>query len=194
MDEQGRRAERTANKEGTSICGTFECVDCKIYTSFFLLVIIIFVPTGATGVTGVTGPTGPTVTANNLNAASGAAVSVPHNSPLPVTTQVSNGTAITNNNGIFTLAANQTYFVDYQADATVPPMSTAAVILQLNGAPIPGSGGQLFNNSTAAVATGSVAGSTIVQTGTLPGTLSLVNNTGTSVQFGGTSVSIVKIG
>jgi hypothetical protein len=56
--------------------------------------------TGATGMTGEIGPTGPTV--NNVNAASGAAAPVPNGSPLPVTNRVSNGTAITNNNGIFT--------------------------------------------------------------------------------------------
>ncbi|PEW63047.1 hypothetical protein CN448_28915, partial [Bacillus cereus] len=148
-------------------------------------------PTGATGPTGVcetcpTGPTGatgpaaPLITANNIQITNFASQTVASGNPLQFSTNTTiNGTAITHNPGSsdVNLAPNQTYYVSYETEATVPNGGTVGLSLAVNGTGIPGSGTQSTGqpvNST--VDLGSFA---VINTGAAPSILTLINSTAT---------------
>ncbi|WP_375358249.1 hypothetical protein [Paenibacillus enshidis] len=147
--------------------------------------------------TGVTGPTGPTVTANNLSAASTTIRSVPFLGVIPVSDVTSNGSAIKNNNGVITLAPNQTYSVNYNSVAFNSSIGTASAALALNGTAlaniIPGT--QSSQTGGAPNAQTNLSGGTIISTGGTSATVQLINSTigFPSMNYQTTAVNVVKL-
>jgi hypothetical protein len=137
------------------------------------------------------------VTANYLNGIGGT-ISTNAFTPLgvtfPLVTNLSGGSAITMNpDGTINLAANQTYYVDYQVDAVTPPMVNSGAQLNFNGTFVPGTGVRYINSGTITVQTG-LAANAIVQTGATAGTLALaVNSNGGTSTFSGPTVSVFKL-
>ncbi|MFB5764126.1 hypothetical protein [Paenibacillus medicaginis] len=153
--------------------------------------------TGMTGATGVTGPTAPNVTANYLrDTGTQFTTNSAFSTTFPLTNILQNGTAITPNaNGTIHLAPNQSYYVDYNVDARVPPGSNGGASLSFNGVGIPGTGSTFVNPTGALIMQASLSASAIIESGATGGDLALrVNssNNGTST-FTNAQVSVFKI-
>ncbi|MFB5764057.1 hypothetical protein [Paenibacillus medicaginis] len=150
-----------------------------------------------TGATGMTGPTAPAVTANYLqDTAAPFATNSATAVTLPLTNVVQNGTAITQNaNGTIHLAPNQTYSVDYNVTAMVPPGSNGGASMTFNGGLIPGTPSTFSNPTGALTFRANLSAGAIIESGASGGDLVLkVNssNFGTST-FDFTSVNVIKI-
>ncbi|MFB5764074.1 hypothetical protein ACE5LO_27325 [Paenibacillus medicaginis] len=148
--------------------------------------------TGMTGATGVTGPTAPNVTANNYYAF-GVPGDVAGGGFIPVPAVLEqNGTAITPGvNGTITLAANQTYAVDYRTNArslTTTPFSSVSAALYLGATLVTGSNSVATSEGKVQV----LAGSAIITTDQVRN-LSLRNPVGTDANYGSTSISVIKL-